>query len=285
MTQRRLVIYRTDNGPEAALYPLDANAFSRPEWVFPLSSEQPLPDQEPGSVVTVEGELKSGAVPTVMAGDIEIVPARGLQNSSLNGDRIFAERGEVIAHPQAIGWDTSWRHVASPSSSSLRQWESRMRKAFWGAVFAWALVLCWVAFAAWRAVNGESTRGPGIVTALSVSAATVSGVYAVRARRTVRRARRLADAPTQPMTMRVWWAAGGPEGPMAMAALFPPDADDSAPAVSHVPLVDAPPRLVTPDRVPVDVRGDPTDAPVIVHDGDELWPAHSTLKGQASPKG
>lgn len=272
-TQRRLVIYRTDGGPEAALYPLDANAFSHPEWVFPVRPEQPLPEDQPGSPVTINGSLEAGALPTILAGDVEIVPARGLSRHALDGDRIFAERGEVIAHPHAVGWKPSWRHVQSPSTTGLQQWESRMRTAFWGAAIAGAMVLGWLPFAVWRAFNGDAVRGPGIVTALSLGAVVASGTYAYRARRAMRRARSLADRPSHPMRMRIWWAAGGPEGPMAMAALFAPDADETAPAVSHVPLVNVPTGLTTADLVDVEVRGDPAEAPVILHGKEELWPA------------
>lgn len=87
------------------------------------------------------------------------------------------------------------------------------------------------------------------------------------------------------MTMRIWWAAGGPEGPMAMAALFPIDADGATPAVSHVPLVNVPAGLATAGRVAVEVRGDPREAPVILYGDDELWPAHMTVQGgRASSK-
>ena len=56
----------------------------------------------------------------------------------------------------------------------------------------------------------------------------VSEVAAVATwRERLRRARRLVDRPLQPMTMRIWWAAGGPGGPMAMASLFPPDAEEA----------------------------------------------------------
>ena len=278
------MIYRTDHGPEAALYPVDATAFSRPEWTFRVSSTQQLPNQEPGDVVTVEGPLQSGARPAIVAGDTEIVPARGLQANALQGARIFAERGDVIAHPHAIDWDASWRHVASPSTSPLQQWESRMRKALWTAVLVWTVLVCWVAFAVWQAVNGEHVRGPGLVTGVSLAAATASGTYAYRARRALRRARRAADGPARRMSMRVWWAAGGPEGPMAMAALFPPDADATTPAVSDVPLVNVPPRLQTAGLVDVEVRGDPHGAPVIVHGDDELWPAQLSLERTAQSK-
>ena len=280
-TQRRLVIYRTDDGPEAALYPLEANAFSPPDWVFPLSAHQPLPEEEPGSIVTISGPVRAGAVPTIHAGDVEIVPARGLSRYAMHGDRIFAEKGDVIAHPHAIGWETSWRHVASPSTSPLQQWESRMRTMFWAAVLSLALLVGWIGFAVWRAINGDSVRGPGIYTSLTFGGVIASGVYAYRARRAIRRARRLVDRQPHPMTMQIWWAAGGPGGPMAMAALFPPDADATTPPVSHVPVVNVPVGLRTSEPVAVEVRGDPDDAPVIVYGDEELWPANQPYEVNA----
>lgn len=78
------------------------------------------------------------------------------------------------------------------------------------------------------------------------------------------------------MKMYVWWAAGGPEGPMAMAALFPRDAAPDAEATAQVPVVNVPPRLVTEDLVDVEVFGDPSDAPVSKFGDTHLWPAQAS---------
>lgn len=275
-TQRRLVLYRTEHGTEAALYPVDATAFSRPEWVFSLEPGQPLPNQQPGDVVAVEGPLAPGAQPRVRAADTEITVAGGLRRHAFHGDRIFAERGDVVAHPQAIGWDTSWRHVVSPSRSSLSEWQHKVRKALAGAALTWLLLFAYLAFAAWRLSNGDRVRPLGPAGVFGAGVAIASGAYALRARRALRGARRLLHRGSRPMKMRLWWAAGGAEGPMAMAALFPPDAHQDTSAVAHVPVVNVPPRLVTEHLVDVAVFGDPDDTPVIQLGETYLWPAQAS---------
>jgi hypothetical protein len=64
-----------------------------------------------------------------------------------------------------------------------------------------------------------------------------------------------------------------------MARAMP--ADTTVTPTSHVPLVDAPPRLATAGLVDVEVRGEPDEAPIILHDDDELRPAQMSYEPRA----
>ncbi len=107
----RLVLYQSGDGAEGSLFPLDAGAFTPPVFTFRLPRDQELPRLAPGEVVRLDRNRSDGSA-TVHAGNVEIPIAKPLKQGAGRGrGRIFAERGSVLAHPAAIGWDTSWRHV------------------------------------------------------------------------------------------------------------------------------------------------------------------------------
>lgn len=103
-------MFSTFQWPGAALYPLDATAYTSATRSFVVSSRQELPRLRPGAVVAVEQVGPRERDLVVHAGGVDIRPfdQQGVHALPI---RLFAERGDVLVHP-AVAWhEPSWRHL------------------------------------------------------------------------------------------------------------------------------------------------------------------------------
>jgi hypothetical protein len=268
----RLVLYYEFGEAQASLYPMDANAFSPALFSFALRPDQELPVLAPGDPVDVEGSLEKGAMPVIHAGQIDILPAKGLRAGGAG--RIFAERGAVIAHPSVIGWQPTWRYVTPSSLDPVAGWEHRLRRQIRTGTTMAIIFVVYLGVVAGSLTTGHVPNVGPIVSFGGCSGAgvIVSWWLALRSRRALKAARLCANQPAQPMTMTLAWTAGYGQGPMAIASLYPPNQPGGAP-VAQLGVVNVPAGFAPDGPVNVEVHGDPTAAPVIDCGDVQLWPA------------
>ncbi len=285
----RLVIYSLAGRPTGSLYPVDATPYSTPLFSFTMATDQPLPRQAPGGIVSVEGPLERGARPLIRAGDVEIRPLRGLVPAAGgDGMRIFGERGNVIGHPAVVGWEPGWRYARSVSFDDVAHWEQRLRR---NTRDGWVLVASDLVIVVLLLIS--VFHGSGIVIPIAVGAGgSAAGTVhlwrrAHAARIALEQAREVSDQPGRPMTMSLTWVAGHGDGPVAIANLFAPGEAEEGESPVSVPVVNVTADLVHADRIPVEVRGDLATRAVSITCGDHvLWPdtADRPSWGYASPR-
>lgn len=213
-----------------------------------------------------------GQATLIRAGDVTIRPARPLKRAGRTGARIFAERGSVLAHPDAIGWDTSWRHVSNTSTSTVAEWERRLHRNVREGWLATGTLIVFAVLIVVMLVSGHGYNVPVYLFGGGSMVATLRAWRRARgSQRALEAARQTVGRPSRAMRMSLKWTAGRGQGPTAVAVLYPPRGT-MAP-VAEVPLVNVPVGFSPPTHLPVEVRGDPTDAPVIMAGDVELWPA------------
>jgi hypothetical protein len=251
----------------ASLYPLHAGAYSEPLFTFELRPDQELPRMEPGGEVEVRGRLEKGSCPIVVAAGVEIVPAHGLvRGAGVQGSRLFAERGDVLAHPEVVGWQPGWRYVRSVSLESVEQWERLVRRDLCGGRVA--LVFAIAAFAG--SVAGAYTAGPLCLAGLAPTLALYR--LARRSHRALNEARDAIGREPAPMRMRLVWTVGHGQGPMANVILYAAEDLDGRDPVAYVAVVNVPTVIHSDSIQPCNVLGDPHRAPVIKVGDATLWP-------------
>jgi len=271
----RLVLYQDGDGAEGSLFPVDAGAFTPPVFTFRLPRDQELPRLAPGEVVRLDRDPSDGSTATVHAGNVVIRLAKPLKRRAGGSrGRIFAERGTVLAHPAAIGWDTSWRHVASASTSTVAEWERKLRRDVRAGWLTTTMLVAFVALIVVPVVLG----GDAAVFPFFYVGGGGSVVATLRAWRRARVSQRALEAareavsrPSEPMRMTLKWTAGRGPGPSAVATLYPPTGN--LVPVGEVRVMNVPAGFSPAGEVPVQVLGDPADAPVIRTGDVELWPA------------
>jgi len=271
----RLVLYQSGDSAEASLFPVDAGAFTPADYTFRLLRGQELPMLAPGEIVRLGREPSDGSETIIRAGDVVIHLTKPRQRrSGMGGGRIFAERGSVLAHPVAIGWDTSWRHAVSTSTSSVVEWELRLRRDVRSGWRATAVLVAFVALILLPLALGDGVAvfpffyvgggGSMVATLRAWRRARVS-------QRALEAAREAVARPSRPMRMSLTWTVGPGPGPRAVATLYP--RRGSLVPVAEVAVMNVPVGFSPRGEVDVEVLGDPTDAPVIRAGEVELWPA------------
>jgi hypothetical protein len=132
----RLVLRQQDSRVFAFVYPRAGGTYSAAEFVFPVAPEQELPRLEPGAVVCLTGTAKN---PVLDAGGVVIRRAgRPGADDRRGAMQILGERGDVIAHPDVVGWGKSWRSIQQASTVDPQTWRRRLRRR---VLAGWSLML------------------------------------------------------------------------------------------------------------------------------------------------
>jgi hypothetical protein len=217
-------------GPFGELYPIDANPYDHPVWAFHVDHEQEIPRVNAGAPVTVD-DIARGKDTTVNAQGAIVQARRLTQPVTLSS--IFAERGNVLVHPAMHHFVDAWEYVPSPSFATVDPGNPE---------------------------RIERTLGP------IVNASPIRAKFGHRARE------RAADArhdDSVPMTMRLAWTVGNGSGPLAVARLWPVDAEYP---ITIVPVVNVLRGFDPIDPLPVRVWAHDPRAPFIGAGEAELWP-------------
>lgn len=275
-TPMRLVLRQQGSRVFAFLYAADGSPYATAQVVFPVAATQELPRLEPGGRVDVTGLPDA---PVVDAGGVLIRPAGRLgPDERMGALQILAERGDVIAHPDVVGWSESWRTIHQSSSMDPDVWRQRLRRRNRAGIAAIVLLVVSVALAVGG--GGTFTLAYLALSGGSFLAELAAWRAARRARRAVDLAERSLAAAPVPMRMRAHWTAGDGLGPLLVATLRPiEDATDprdphpAAAAASQVALVGVPEGSTPEGEVEVTVHQVAGAPPVIRWKGQILWPA------------
>lgn len=264
----RLVIY-ADTPPTASVFALDATAFAPPLATMGLSPRQALPVLESGGVVHASANFHELTV-----GDTVIRPVgRVVKVWPGTQGRIFAERGNVIVHPDTPGHPQTWRSATPESGRAVEQFTRRARRDV-TAVVALVVMVVAVTVAPVTVAPVIAPGRPAWWWGLSggFAGTVLLGRRARRSLAALKHARSTLAGPATPMLMRLYWAVGHGRGPVAVASLRPMSAP--AGAGIEVEVVGVPTGPFPQNDVVVDVFGvgDESGVGVIQWGTTQLWP-------------
>jgi hypothetical protein len=263
-----LVFFDSGFGPHAAVYPIDANAFTNPDLVFPIDAFQELPLVRAGAAANID------SLHVVRAAGVVVKPSgHVLQEIPGGGSRLFAERGDVLVSPTVGGWSDTWQERRPDSALPAEEHARRGRRrvmAFWAwiayfVLLVIGLIALWVTTGRAPVIYATSWIGVGF----AVRAAANRRRHALVAKRSAQEVRARPAGPIEQFPVRLWWAAGFGDGPVAVLEI-----ERQAGSGLSIPVTGVPQGFSLAPGAVAMVQGpvDDGQAYSVTVQGEQFWP-------------